>query len=136
MIIVLLSIVPSVIHLITISYIGINVDFGVLFCGYLSLILTAGVYCAIGLFSGSVTTNPIVSFMLSFLFIILFFLMDYIMLYMPLKLTPFLQYISMTWQTNNLIKGVIDSRVMVYFFSLIYIFLWSATNVLKSKTKR
>ena len=133
--IVMISLLPSVVHLFTIVLLGINVDYGIIFCGYLSLILTAGVYCGIGVFAGSITTNQIVSFVFSFLIIMVFFLMENMLMFFPMQFTPFLQYLSITWQNSNLIKGVIDTRVMVYFFSLIFVFLWSAINILESKTK-
>jgi len=133
--IVMISIVPSLVHLLTIAFLGINVDYGIIFCGYLSLALTAGVYCGIGIFTGSITSNQIVSFIFSFLIILVFFFMENILVFFPMQFTPFLQYISITWQNSNLIKGVIDTRVLVYFFSLIFVFLWSSVNVLEAKTK-
>lgn len=134
-IIVMITLIPSIVHLLTISILGLNVDFGVIICGYISLILTAAVYCSIGIFIGALASNQITSFIFSFLLILTFFLMDNIMVFLPLNLTPFLQYLSITWQNSNLTKGVIDTRVIIYFFSLIFIFIWSAINVLKSRNK-
>jgi len=134
-IIVLISLLPSVVHFITIFLLGENLDLGVMLCGYLSLILTSAVYCAIGVFTGTFSTNQIVSFIFSFLLIILFYSMDYVIAYLPIFLTPFLQYISITWQNSNLIKGVVDTRVLVYFVSLTFLFLFWATNVFERKSK-
>ena len=133
--IVVISLVPSAIHYLTILWLGINVDHGIIFCGYLSLVLTAGVYCAVGIFTGTTSSNQIVAFIFSFLLIIIFYLMNSIMYFLPIRLTPFFQYISITWQNSNLIKGVIDTRVLVYFFSLIFVFLFGAVSILDSKTK-
>jgi len=134
-IIVLFSLLPSLVHLATVILLGENIEYGVLICGYISLILTAGVYCAMGIFTGTLSSNQIVSFIFSFLLIIVFYLMDYILVYLPTALTPYLQYISITWQNANLIKGVIDTRVLVYFFSLIFIFLWVAVTIFGNRRK-
>lgn len=133
LVIILVSIFPSIVYFLTISFFGINVDYGIIFCGYLSIILTSAVYCAIGVFAGSVSANQIISFILSFLIILFLFLLENIMIFLPASLTNFFQYISITWQNNNLIKGVIDTRVLVYFISLVFIFLWSSINILESK---
>jgi len=134
-IIVLISLLPSLVHLVTIILLGENLEYGVLLCGYISLILTAGVYCAMGIFTGTLSANQIVAFIFSFLLIVVFYLMDYILIYLPTILTPYLQYISITWQNTNLIKGVIDTRVLVYFFSLIFVFLWSAVAIFETRRK-
>ncbi|MCK9328789.1 MAG: hypothetical protein PHY08_03630 [Candidatus Cloacimonetes bacterium] len=133
LVIIIFAILPSIIYLITIANIGINVDYGIIFCGYLSLILTSAVYCAIGIFSGSFSPNQIISFIISFIIILFFYLLDNIMIFLPASITTFLQYISITWQNSNLIKGVVDSRVLVYFISLIFVFLWFSMIIMNRK---
>jgi ABC-2 type transport system permease protein len=133
--IVLVSIFPSVFHFLTISFIGINVEYGIIACGYISLILTAAVYTAVGIFAGTISANQIVAFIVAFLIVIVFFLMNQILVYLPISWTAFLSYFSLTWQNANLIKGVIDTRVLVYFFSLIFVFLFFATTVLDARKR-
>ena len=133
--IVMIALLPSIIHFFTICLIGINVDFGIIFCGFLSLLLTSAVYCGIGVFSGCISSNQIISFILSFFIIIILYLLENVLMYLPVRLTSFLQFISITWQNANLLKGVIDTRVLIYFFSLIFVFLYSGINYLESKTK-
>jgi len=134
-ILVIFSLLPSLVHLTTIILLGENIEYGVLICGYIGLILTAAVYCAMGIFTGTLSSNQIVAFIFSFLLIVIFYLMDYILVYLPIYLTPYLQYISITWQNANLIKGVIDTRVLVYFISLIFIFLWGAAITFGNRRK-
>jgi len=135
LILITISFIPSLVHFITICIIGINVDFGIIFCGFLSLVLTSATYCAIGIFTGCITTNQITSFILSFLIIIIFYLLENVLLFLPVKLTSLLQFMSITWQNANLIKGVIDTRVLTYFSSIIFIFLWWGISYLESKKR-
>ncbi len=135
-VIVMISLFPSIVFLLTILSIGVNVDLGIIFCGYFSLFLTSSLYCSIGVFSGVLSGNQVITFVLSFIIILFLFLLDNILFFLPIYLTPFFQYLSITWQNSNLIKGVIDSRVMVYFFSLIFGFLWLSVNILEIKRNK
>jgi ABC-2 type transport system permease protein len=119
-----ISIAPSLFYFSSILYLGHNVDIWVVWCGYLSLILTAGVYCAIGIFSSAVSANQIVAFLVAVGVILVFFLLDVLIRVLPIGLAPVLSYISIAWQQGNLVKGVLDSRVLIYFFSLIGLFLY------------
>jgi ABC-2 type transport system permease protein len=131
--IIILSLLPSIIHLITINSLSNNVDSGVIFCGYISLLLTGEMYCSICIFASIIISSQITSTILSFIIILFFFLLDQILVYMPLFLTPFMQYMSIIWQNNNLIKGILDTRVIIYFISAIFIFLYTSIYIFENK---
>ena len=45
----------------------------------------------------------------------------------------FIQYISVDYHLSNIARGVIDSRNIIYFFSIIGLFLFLTVQVLNSR---
>lgn len=121
------------VHLFTIIFLGTNIDFGAIFCGYFGLILLAGMYSAIGIFASSLTKNQIVAFILSFFIILVLYLIQFTLIFIPDWLAGFLQYISIGYHFSNLSKGVIDTRNIIYFLSMTALFLKLAVTILESK---
>ncbi|MDY6915137.1 MAG: ABC transporter permease subunit [Candidatus Cloacimonadota bacterium] len=122
----------TLIHFLTIIILGQNIDYGAILCGYLGLLLLGAVYSSIGLFASSLTDNQIVSFIISFLIIFFLFILEYSLFILPSYLSGFFQYLSINYHFSNLTRGVIDTRNLVYFGSLIVLFLRFAIIRLKS----
>ncbi len=121
------------VHLFTIIFLGTNIDFGAIFCGYFGLILLTGMYSAIGIFASSLTKNQIVAFILSFFIILVLYLIQFTLIFIPDWLAGFLQYISIGYHFSNLSKGVIDTRNIIYFLSMTALFLKLAVTILESE---
>ncbi|MFA5497994.1 MAG: ABC transporter permease subunit [Candidatus Cloacimonadia bacterium] len=120
-------------YFITIVTLGTNVDYGSILCGYFGLILIAAVYTAIGIFTSSLTNNQIVSFITSFLIIFFFVILESILFFLPSGLAGFFQYISIGYHFSNISRGVIDTRNLIYFLSLIIFFLRLAVINMESR---
>ncbi|MGD0583179.1 MAG: ABC transporter permease subunit [Bacteroidales bacterium] len=107
-------------YVITISIIG-NIDIGSVICGYFALMLMSAAYTSIGLFTSSLTDNQIVAF-LSALFIGLFF--HIIFGVIADDLTGFLGRIinsmSLDVHFESLSRGMVDSKDLIYFVSIIF----------------
>ncbi len=105
----------------TVSGLG-NIDNGQVFSGYLALILFSGMYIAIGLYTSSVTNNQIVSYLLT-LTIGIFFQIIFGMLSGGFSgiIGNTLDYLSVSTHFESMVRGVMDSRDILYF--LIFIFL-------------
>ncbi len=125
----------TVINLITISLLG-NVDFGPVVGGYLGLIFLGAVYSAIGVFGSSLTENQIASFIISFLIIFILFMLDKVLMFVPDFLAGIFQYLSIDYHFNNIVRGVIDTRDIIYFLSLIVLFLTLTTRMVESRKWR
>ncbi len=123
----------TLVHFITITVLGSNVDFGAIFCGYLGLILLGGVYIAIGIFTSSITNNQIVSFIISFFIIFFLYLLQFSLFFVPSFLAGFFQYLSVGYHFSNFMRGVIDTRNVIYFVSMIILFLRLSVIVLESR---
>ncbi|MBW6515991.1 MAG: ABC transporter permease [Candidatus Cloacimonetes bacterium] len=119
----LVGVVFTLVHFVTIVMLGSNIDYGAIFCGYLGLILIGAVYSSIGIFASTLTNNQIVAFIVSFLFIFFFVIIEFILIFLPGSLVEIFQYLSIGYHFSNISRGVIDSRNIIYFLSLIVFFL-------------
>ena len=103
----------------TIASLG-EVDHGAVWCGYLGLILMSAVYISIGIFTSSTTNNQIVAF-LSALFIGLFFHIIFDVLASSFTGTTgeVFSTLSLSTHYESLTRGVIDTKDLIYFLSII-----------------
>ncbi len=129
---IIVTLLLTIIHYATISLLG-QPDLGATFAGYLGLILVVGVYLAIGIFTSSLSQNQIVAFILSFAIVFVFFMLDKIIFFFPGFLASILEYISIDYHFNNISRGVIDSRDLIYYFSLMFLFLFLTVQSLESR---
>ncbi|MCK4694822.1 MAG: ABC transporter permease subunit [Candidatus Cloacimonetes bacterium] len=123
----------TLIHLITVVILGKNIDFGAVFCGYMGLILLGAVYSSIGLFASSLTNNQIVAFIISFFIIFFLFILQYTLLLLPSYIVGLFQYLSIGYHFSNIARGVIDTRNIIYFLSLIILFLKLSIIALRNR---
>jgi ABC-2 type transport system permease protein len=110
------------------------VDHGAVWCGYLGMILMSMTYIAIGLFASSITNNQIVAFLLA-LFIGVFFLIIFDVLSGNFTGTTgqILSFLSMSSHFDSISRGVIDSRDLIYFFSITFLGLMLAETSLSKR---
>ena len=99
-----------------------EIDHGAVWCGYLGLLLMSAVYLSIGLFTSSISNNQIVALLLA-LFIGVFFHLIFGFMARGLKGTAgeILNYISISDHFESIARGVIDSKDLIYFLSLIFL---------------
>jgi ABC-2 type transport system permease protein len=108
-------------------------DIGMLITGYLGLILMGASYISVGVFASTISKNQVVSFIIAFMIIFILFLIDKFLPVMPAYLVPLLQYLSIDYHFANISRGVIDSRDLVYYLSLIIFMLSLAKLSLESR---
>ena len=124
----------TVIQLFTLIQTGTNIDYGAIFTGYLGLILLGAVYSSIGIFASSLSNDQIVAFIIGVFIVLVFYLMDKtILIFTPTFLASFIQYIAIDYHLTNISRGVIDSRNIIYFMSVIGFFLFMTVRVLESR---
>ncbi|MBC8174086.1 MAG: ABC transporter permease subunit [Candidatus Marinimicrobia bacterium] len=121
---ILLGLVATLVHFITLVNVGAHIDFGAVFTGYFGLALVGAFYASIGTFASSVTENQVVAFIIGVFIVLVFFLMDKLLLFVPVSLSGIVQYISVDYHFSNISRGVIDSRNLIYFASVIGFFLF------------
>ncbi len=95
-----------------------DLDFGATVGGYVGLVLFGMTCASIGLFASSLTRNQIVAFILGFAIIFVLYLLDKVTPFVPLGLAGVLQYLSIDYHYQNLLRGVIDTRDVLYYLSV------------------
>jgi len=120
-------------HLITLMKFGNSIDYGAVFTGYLGLLLVGAVYASIGIFSSAVTDNQVISFIIGIAIIFIFWIFDKILVFMPDMLAGIIQYISVEYHLSNISRGVVDTRNLIYFGSIIGFFLFMTTRLVESR---
>ena len=133
---VVIGLLVTLIHFFTLTQVGTNVDYGAVFTGYLGLALAGAVYSSVGTFASSVTDNQVVAFLIGIFIVIIFFLMDKMLMFIPAYLTGLIQYLSVDYHLSNISRGVIDSRNLVYFSSVVGFFLFMTIRVLEIRKWR
>jgi ABC-2 type transport system permease protein len=109
----------------TMIYLG-DTDSGQALCGYMGLLLAGTAYGSISLFSSSVSRNSISAFLLGFILILIFqFFFGMISeITNNYILSEIFLYLSIDEHLDPLLRGIVDSRDLIYFLSLSAIFLF------------
>lgn len=119
---------------ITISNIG-TVDHGEVFTGYLGLLLMSAAYISIGIFASSITNNQIVAILLS-LFIGIFFHIIFGFLERAASgfLSELFNYLNLNTHYESITRGVIDTKNIIFFLTLIFGGLVAAESMLARRS--
>ena len=133
---VLTGLLVTLIHFFTLTQVGTNVDYGAVFTGYIGLALAGAVYSSVGTFTSSITDNQVVAFIIGIFIVLVFFLMDKMLMFVPVYLTGIIQYMSVDYHLSNISRGVIDSRNLVYFTSVVGFFLFMTVRILEMRNWR
>ena len=127
----LIAIAGTFFYAITVSMLG-DLDFGATVGGYLGLFLLGLTCGAFGIFASSLTRNQIVAFILGFAIIFILFLLDKVTDFVPGWLGGVLQYLGTDFHYQNLMRGVIDTRDVLYYLSMTaFAFLLTAYTLAK-----
>ncbi len=129
---IIITLLLTMIHFVTVSFLG-DPDIGATLSGYLGLILIVGVYLSIGIFTSALTQNQIVAFILAFVIIFVFYIIDKIIIFFPGFIAGILEFLSTDYHFNNISRGVVDSRDIIYFLSMIFFFLFLAVQTIESR---
>jgi ABC-2 type transport system permease protein len=113
-----LALLPTLIYYITVAFLG-DIDNGPVIGGYIGLLLMAGVYIAVGLLASSLTENQIVAFIVGLLLMFALFLMDKVLVFIPDFMVSVVEYLGIDFHFSNIARGVIDTRDVVYFLSVL-----------------
>lgn len=119
-------------HVITVAALG-DVDAGAVFAGYLGLVLLGAGYMAVGVLASALTENQIVAFIIAFLVTLALSLVDKLLMFVPKSIASILEYLSTEYHFNNIARGVIDTRDLVYYASLIVLGLYFSARAVQRR---
>ncbi|HEY0772330.1 MAG TPA: gliding motility-associated ABC transporter permease subunit GldF [Sphingobacteriaceae bacterium] len=128
LLLVVLTLVPTLVYYFSISALGNpagNIDTPGVIGSYIGLIFLAGAFSAIGVFASSITPNQIVAFILAaFLSYLLFAGFESLaMLNVWSSSALMIKQLGLMYHYDSLGKGLIDSRDLIYFVSVIALIL-------------
>jgi len=104
--------------------------------GYLGLLLMGGAFVAIGVMCSAFTRNSIVAFIASFGICFALYLFGKLTQFVPEALQPLIAFLSIDGHFENIGRGVVDSRDVIYYLSIIGTSLLLATTSLESRRWR
>lgn len=128
--IIVIALIPTLIYFFSIYQLGYpkgNIDHGGVIGSYFGLIMLASAFCAIGLFCSSITANQIVAFILAAVISALFFWgFDLVSKFSFLEgsFDYFLKNLGIAYHYDSISRGVLDTRDLIYFLSLSFLFLY------------
>ncbi len=127
------AMLSSTLIYLTIIVVNGNPDWGTILGGYIGYILTALSFFALGLFVSTLSENQIVSMVLTWVLLLVLWLLGAAGNLVSGPAGDFLKSLSISGQTDDFYKGVVDLTHLLYFFSLIFVGLFFSVKVLESK---
>ncbi len=138
LLLVIIALIPTLIFYLSVYLLGSpvgNIDSGGTWGSYIGLLLLASGYLSIGIFASSITNNQIVSFLVSAM--LCFFMYTGFQSLASFELLGsmdnFVMKLGMQDHYSSLSLGLIDSRDVIYFIALIFIFILFTKTVLNSR---
>ncbi|MCB9032655.1 MAG: gliding motility-associated ABC transporter permease subunit GldF [Chitinophagales bacterium] len=135
----LLIFIPTLIYFVALKKLSLAdapIDSGATIGSYIGLFFLGAVFLAIGLFSSSITKNQIIAFLLGVFFCYLMYDAFYRLSSLPMfsgKADYIIQSIGLGAHFDSVSRGVIDTRDVMYFISVIVIFLLMSKTALESR---
>ena len=126
---ILFALLPTLLYVYTInnlSFPGISPDWGAITGSYFGLFFLAATFGAVGIFCSSLTSNQVVGFLISLLSCYLLYTGFEHLSKLPRfseGIDYYLSMIGMEFHYNSISRGLIDSRDVVYFLSIITLFI-------------
>jgi len=99
-----------------------HLDWGLIACGYIGILLLGASFIGLGIFTSSLTENQIIAAVLSFGVFLLFWVIGWAKSFAGPTLGPILEHLSIVVHLDGFVKGLIDSRDLVFY--LVFIFFW------------
>ena len=115
---------------ITVNYLG-DPDNGIIFAGYVGSLLMAAGFLAVGSFISALTKNQIVAFVMTtaVCFVLIAsgapIVLGFFSGWAPTIIVDFIASLSFLTHYSDISKGVLDLRDVLYFLSLIAVFLFA-----------
>ena len=125
----------TLVFAITVRALG-PLDRGPAIGGYLGLLLMGGAYVSIGVMGSAFTRNSIVAFIIAFAISFVLFLFGQVTSSCRRPLQPLASFLGIGNHFENISRGVIDTRDVIYYLSVMGVCLLLATLSLESRRWR
>jgi len=109
-----------------------NPEIGVLLSGFLGLLLLATAFLSVGLLTSSFTQNQIIAAVSCLVILLLLYVISWPAETAGESMGAVLRYLSLTEHFGEMVKGIIDTRDVVYFLSVIALSLFLTQRSVES----
>lgn len=135
---VIIALLPTLVYFGSVYFLGSpvgNIDLGAMWGSYIGLLFLASGFVSIGIFASSITENQIISFIVAiFLCFFIYIGFDFISsLALFGSIDLLILKLGISEHYNSMSRGVIDTRDVVYFLSIITLFILITKTVLSSR---
>ena len=130
---ILTMLLPTFAYAVTVALLG-QLDWGPVIGGYLGAILLGASFSAIGLFASALTRNQIIAFIIGMAICFSLTLIDRMLFFLPRSILGVMAYLGADLHFQNISKGIVDSRDIIYFLSLCFVGLYGAHLTLEEKS--
>ncbi|MBN2533095.1 MAG: Gldg family protein [Spirochaetales bacterium] len=132
---IIIMLAPTLSYAICISFIG-SLDWGPVTGGYAGALFLGGAFCAIGIFTSSITKHQIIAFIIGFVICFILTIIDKVLFFIPKSTIGVFNYLSADFHFQNISRGIIDSRDIVYFISVIFVALYGINLTMKESFEK
>jgi ABC-2 type transport system permease protein len=123
---------PTLAYPVFISFLG-DLDWGVVIGSYIGSLLLGAAFTAIGLFASSLTRNQIIACIMGMAICAILAIIDKMLFFFPQSILDVVAYLSASIHFDNIAKGIVDSRDVLYFLSIVFIGLYATHLVMQEK---
>ena len=116
--VVFLALLLSLTYPISLSGLG-DLDWGPVIGGYIGLFLLGAAFSAIGIAMSALSNSQVMAFLFSLTIGIIPFATGYALNQVPADILPIVQYLTFEYHFSNLAKGVIDTRNLIFYGSIV-----------------
>ncbi len=133
------SLLPTLVYFFSVYKLGLppgNLDAGSIWGSYIGLLFLGAVFASVGVFSSSLTDNQVISFILAIIISAFLYLGFEFIYSLDLfgNIDLFIRSLGISAHYSSISRGVVDTRDILYFLSVITLFLY-LTNFSLSKRK-
>ena len=128
----MIMIAPTLSYAFPVARLG-DLDWGPVLGGYVGTVLLGSTVTAVGLLASSLTRNQIIAFIIGMIICFALTMVDKVLFFLPERLLGFFQFIGADYHFQNVARGIIDSRDIIYFLSIIFIALYAAHLRIKER---
>lgn len=107
-------------------------DMGPIATGYLGLLLLGGTALAVGIFASSLTSSQIVAAVVAGGILFALYFIGMAASFLPEAPGQFLSFFSLSYYFPDFMRGIIDTRGIIYYLSITALFLFLAIRSLEN----
>ena len=128
LVVVLIALVPTLLYIYSVQHLSSNegIDSGATIGSYIGLLFLAATFTSIGICVSSFTTNAVVAFIVSLVGCVLLYYGFNAISHLPGLsggLDYYLEMAGIDFHYRSISRGVVDTRDVIYFLSIIFLFL-------------